>query len=66
MEDIALKEGTFAQMGPINRNIARVYEAIAAGDYSVLCDFEDAVSRQEFIQEIDDQNVRREANGLGR
>ncbi|RMJ22162.1 hypothetical protein PHISP_06969 [Aspergillus sp. HF37] len=64
VEDIALKEGTFVQMGPINRNIARVYEAIAAGDHSVLCDFEDAVSRQEFIQEIDDQNVRREAYGL--
>jgi hypothetical protein len=27
------------------------YEAIAVGDHSVLCHFEDAVSRQEFIQE---------------
>jgi hypothetical protein len=51
-------------MSPINRNIARVYEAIAVGDYSFLCDFEDAVSRQEFIQEIDDQNIRRVASGL--
>jgi hypothetical protein len=29
------------------------YEAIAVGDHSVLCHFEDAVSRQEFIQEIE-------------
>jgi hypothetical protein len=64
VEDITLKEGIFAQMSPINRNIARVYEAIAVGDHSVLCHFEDAVSRQEFIQEIDDQNIRRVANGL--
>ncbi|KAJ5837189.1 NAD-binding Rossmann fold oxidoreductase family protein [Penicillium robsamsonii] len=59
VEDIELKEGTFAKMGPINRNIARVCEAIAEGGHGVRCDFEDAVKRHEFIREIHDQNLER-------
>jgi predicted dehydrogenase len=45
-------------MDPINRNLARVYEAIAAGDKSLLCDFEDAVKRHHFIEEIYNQNSK--------
>lgn len=56
VEDVELKKGTFAEMVPIHRNLARVYEAIAAGDTSVLCGFEEAVKRHEFIREIQDQN----------
>ncbi|KAF7586732.1 transcription regulator gal80 [Aspergillus hancockii] len=56
VDTIELKKGTFAEMDPINRNVARVYEAIAAGDESVLCDFEEAVKRHEFIDEICRQN----------
>ena len=56
--EIALKNGAFAEMDPINRNLARVYEAIAAGDKSLLCDFEDAVKRHHFIEEIYNQNPK--------
>jgi predicted dehydrogenase len=56
--EIALKKGAFAEMDPINRNLARVYEAIAAGDKSLLCDFEDAVKRHHFIEEIYNQNPK--------
>lgn len=38
------------------RNVARVYEAIAAGDMSLLCDFEDAVERHRFIDVLYKQN----------
>jgi predicted dehydrogenase len=56
--EIVLKNGAFAEMDPINRNLARVYEAIAAGDKSLLCDFEDAVKRHHFIEEIYNQNSK--------
>lgn len=56
VEKIELKKGTFADMDPIARNVARVYEAIAAGDKSVLCDFKDAVKRHEFIENVYNQN----------
>jgi predicted dehydrogenase len=56
--EIAHKNGAFAEMDPINRNLARVYEAIAAGDKSLLCDFEDAVKRHHFIEEIYNQNSK--------
>lgn len=54
--EIALKNGAFAEMGPINRNVARIYEAIAAGDKTILCDFERAVKRHQFIEEVYCQN----------
>ncbi|KAJ5472304.1 hypothetical protein N7530_006305 [Penicillium desertorum] len=54
--ELKLKNGTFAEMYPINRNLARVYEAIAAGDKSLLCDFEGAVKRHHFIEEVYNQN----------
>ncbi|KAL4981262.1 hypothetical protein BDW68DRAFT_197315 [Aspergillus falconensis] len=56
VEQIELKKGAFTEFGPMNRNLARVYEAIAAGDKSVLCDFEGAVKRHEFIEELYSQN----------
>ncbi|GKZ38549.1 transcription regulator gal80 [Aspergillus brasiliensis] len=56
VEKIELQKGTFAEMSPMNRNMARIYEAIAAGDKSILCDFEQAVKRHEFIEEIYNQN----------
>ncbi|KAJ5984808.1 hypothetical protein N7522_012004 [Penicillium canescens] len=56
--EIALKNGAFAEMDPIYRNLARVYEAIAAGDKSLLCDFEDAVERHHFIEEIYNKNSK--------
>ncbi|KAL5044865.1 hypothetical protein BDW71DRAFT_215491 [Aspergillus fruticulosus] len=56
VEQIELKTGAFTEFGPMNRNLARVYEAIAAGDKSVLCDFEGAVKRHEFIEELYSQN----------
>jgi predicted dehydrogenase len=55
--EIALKNGAFAEMGPINRNLASVYEAIAAGDKTILCDFERAVKRHQFIEEVHCQNL---------
>lgn len=54
--ELKLKNGTFAEMYPINRNLARVYEAIAAGDKTLLCDFEGAVKRHHFIEEVYNQN----------
>ncbi|KAL2842112.1 hypothetical protein BJX68DRAFT_270830 [Aspergillus pseudodeflectus] len=58
VEEIELRKGTFAEMEPINRNLARVYEAIATGDNSVLCSFEEAVKRHEFIEEVYKQNPK--------
>ncbi|KAL3472710.1 hypothetical protein BJX99DRAFT_272744 [Aspergillus californicus] len=54
--EIELKNGTFAEMGTMNRNLAHVYEAIAAGGKTLLCDFEDAVKRHQFIGEVYNQN----------
>lgn len=54
--EIALKNGAFAEMSPIHRNLARLYEAIAAGETAILCDFERAVKRHQFIEEIHHQN----------
>ncbi|KAL4995191.1 hypothetical protein BDV10DRAFT_203221 [Aspergillus recurvatus] len=56
VSSIKLREGSFAEMCPMNRNMARLYEAIAAGDKSVLCDFEEAVRRHEFIEGIHKHN----------
>ncbi|KAL3450215.1 hypothetical protein BJX65DRAFT_305669 [Aspergillus insuetus] len=56
VEQIEYKKGTFNEFGPLSRNVARVYEAIAAGDKSLLCDFEGAVKRHEFIEEVYRQN----------
>ncbi|KAJ5673385.1 NAD-binding Rossmann fold oxidoreductase family protein [Penicillium longicatenatum] len=57
VEKIEPVRGTFAEMPPTHRNVARVYEAISAGDKSVLCEFEGAVKRHEFIEEIYKQNA---------
>ncbi|KAI9044670.1 Gfo/Idh/MocA family protein [Aspergillus affinis] len=58
VEQIELKRGAFDEFSPMTRNVARVYEAIAAGDKSRLCDFEGAVKRHEFIEEVYNQNPR--------
>ncbi|KAL5001382.1 hypothetical protein BDV10DRAFT_182615 [Aspergillus recurvatus] len=58
VERIEFKKGEFAEFGPLNRNLARLYDAIAAGDKSLLCDFEGAVKRHEFIEEVYSQNPR--------
>lgn len=56
VEDIPFTEGAFAEMDPKPRNVGRIYEAIAAGDRRVLCDFEAAVRRHEFIEKVYSQN----------
>ncbi|OJJ78040.1 hypothetical protein ASPBRDRAFT_191301 [Aspergillus brasiliensis CBS 101740] len=57
VEQIELMKGTFAEMEPISRNLARVYEAIAVGDKRVLCNFEQAVRRHGFVEEVYKQNL---------
>lgn len=56
VEKIEFKKGTFDEMAPVPRNVARLYEAIAAGDKSILCDFEGAVKRHNFIEGMYSQN----------
>ncbi|KAI9745111.1 MAG: transcription regulator gal80 [Claussenomyces sp. TS43310] len=38
------------------RNVGRIYNAIATGDLSLCCDFEDAVRRHRFIDELYKEN----------
>ena len=56
IEKIELMKGGFDEMDPVTRNMARIYEAIAAEDKTVLCDFEGAVKRHEFIEQVYKQN----------
>ena len=56
VEKVELRKGGFDELPPVHRNVARAYDAIAAGDKTVLCDFEGAVKRHEFIEEIYKQN----------
>ena len=50
-----LKED-FDDMYPIHRNIARQYEAVAAGDLSAFRTFEQAVEHHRFLDAIYNQN----------
>jgi predicted dehydrogenase len=51
-----LKE-EFDDLYPINRNVARLYEAIAAEDTAAFCTFEQAVELHRFIDAIYKQNA---------
>jgi predicted dehydrogenase len=53
---IELRKGGFGELAPVIRNVARIYDAIAVGDKSVLCDFEGAFKRHELIEELYKQN----------
>jgi predicted dehydrogenase len=56
VQKIELEKGAFDEMSPAQRNVARLYEAIAAGDNSVLCDFQGAVKRHELVDKLYRQN----------
>lgn len=49
VEEIDIGNDPFGEFNQPVRNVARVYKAIAAGDTSILCDFEDAVERHHLI-----------------
>jgi predicted dehydrogenase len=50
-----LKE-QFDDMYPTHRNVARLYEAVAAEDNMAFCTFEQAVERHRFIEALYKQN----------
>jgi len=52
VEEIDIGKDPFDEFSLPVRNVARVYEAIAAGDTSMLCDFEDAVERHRLIDTL--------------
>ncbi|PCG91585.1 Hypothetical protein PENO1_093020 [Penicillium occitanis (nom. inval.)] len=56
--ELQLKNRTSAPMDSKTRNVARIYEAIAVGANRLLCDFEGAVKRHQFIEEVYNQNSR--------
>jgi predicted dehydrogenase len=52
VKEIDIGKDTFDGFNLPIRNVARVYEAIAGGDKSILCDFEDAVERHRLIDTL--------------
>lgn len=52
VEEIDMGKDPFGEFNMPVRNVARVYEAIAAGDTSILCGFEDAVERHRLIDTL--------------
>lgn len=57
VETVELRDAMAEELrGPLKGNLAREYEALAAGGSGVLCDFEGAVRRHELIEEIYRQN----------
>ena len=52
VEKIDLGKDEWQHLPLVARNVARLYEAIANGDTSVVCDFEEAAQRHRFIQEF--------------
>jgi predicted dehydrogenase len=53
---IELLDEDFSDMYPIHRNVARLYEAVAAKDATAFCTFEQAVERHRFIRALYKQN----------
>lgn len=56
VKDVELLKEEFDDMYPIHRNVARLYEAIAAKDRAAFCTFEQAVERHRFIDALYVQN----------
>lgn len=56
VEEIDFLEEEFNDMYPIHRNVARLYEAVAAADPAAFCTFEHAVKRHRFIDALYKQN----------
>jgi len=60
LETVAIRvppaEAELERLPMAARNVGRVYEAIAKGETGVLCDFEGAVKRHEFIHEMYKRN----------
>ncbi len=52
VEQIDIGKDPFDDFNLPVRNVARVYEAIASGDSSILCDFEEAVERHRLIDTL--------------
>ena len=52
VENIDLGKDEWEHLPLATRNVARLYKAIAEGDTSVVCDFEEANKRHRFIQEF--------------
>jgi predicted dehydrogenase len=52
VEEVHVGKDSFDKFNLSVRNVARVYEAIADGDKSILCDFEDAVERHRLIDTL--------------
>ena len=64
VEKVDMGNDEWGHLPLVARNVARLYEAIADGDRSVVCDFEGAVKRHRFIQEFIESNE--EVNGTRR
>ncbi len=56
VKDIEFLKEEFDDMYPINRNVARLYEAVAAEDRASFCTFEQAVENHRFIDALYKQN----------
>lgn len=56
VEKIDFLKETFDDYAPINRNVARLYEAVAAEDDSAFCTFERAVEHHRFLDTLYKQN----------
>lgn len=59
VEEIEIGKDLFDNFALPVRNVARVYEAIANGDSSLLCSFEDAVERHRLIDMLYKANSAR-------
>lgn len=57
VEEIDLFGDEFDSLLPMARNVARVYKTYARKDHSCLCNFEDAVERHRFLEDMQHQNV---------
>lgn len=56
VKEIKFLEEEFDDMYPIHRNVARLYEAVAAEDATAFCSFEQAVKLHRFIEALYKQN----------
>lgn len=54
--EVEFMKEAFSEMPPMTRNVARLYEAIAAEDASAFCTFEQAVERHRFVDALYKQN----------
>lgn len=56
VEEVQFLSEDLHEMPPIHRNVARLYEAVAAGDRTAFMTFEQAVERYRFIDALYKQN----------